>query len=150
MRQSRTPDDPAEQRLIRSLRTYLRRRSVGRLACTYMVGGVGCYSAGNGAIPIRREGEPWCPVLGRNTSVQDDIVLQVVFAAWEAIGDEQAWIAASRGSGTQWGAAKLLHKLKADGARLLSAVRWADTPCPKNGSSGGPLRYLFLPAPISS
>jgi hypothetical protein len=113
-----------------------------------MVGGVGCYSPGKGAIPIRRAGDPWCPFLGLNTTIQEDIALQAVFAAWDAIGDEAVWSAARISSASTFRASKLLLRLRADGVRLLAAVqtkRWMNSGKCLPYLSGGLLQDLFIP-----
>lgn len=88
-----------------ALRRYVRDRAAGRVAAEYAradrVDGIavwiGCHASnvdrldGKNYRRIRIPGEPWCPVLGRDTSIAGDRELQAFFTLTEAESDPHTW-----------------------------------------------------------
>lgn len=65
---------------------------------------------------VRREGRPWCDVLGHRTTVRDDVALQIYFLTVEPAEWRRLAIAVERSP------MKCLREWRAGGARLIAAV----------------------------
>lgn len=120
----------ASRREARALRRYVRERAAGRGAAEWVVydPALGAWLASSEAEAttsgrdwrrVRRLGEPWCAVLGRDLTVARDDALQAVFVAL-ADDDLSAWrrlfMAADRSPD------RCLTDWRARGRRLLAAV----------------------------
>lgn len=137
-----------------SLRKYLRRRATGKSHPDHLLGGCAYHGplGGDTAIRrVRRAGWPWCPILGPDTTIADDMALQAVFAAWAALGpdhEQTQYEHHTRQAESRWRASQMLQRLQTEGRRFLEAEqrkRLSEQRRQPPPPSGGPLSNLFAP-----
>lgn len=137
-----------------SLRKFLRRRAAGKRHPEHLLHGCAYHGPLDGDVAlrrIRRPEQPWCPILGPDSSIRDDVALQTMFAAWAALGPdyEQAQFEAmARRSRTRWQASQTLQRLQTEGRQLLDVAerkRKAIQRRQPSSSHDSPLGGLFAP-----